>query len=181
MQFPQDGGVSCLRYHLSARNDGLEAFARELVSSDGICAGHLVCQCGADDCWFYSVAADGTFAVAYCGCNGSSLPIYIGPPPNQARLKGGQSSRCRAGHDIYGPLVVAIGYAGSVPRLGTLDVERAAEVAVVLECRACAGTRVAWSWRPSPPIVIRGDEPWLDSIQGSMGWFARHGGYRRGV
>jgi hypothetical protein len=120
--------------------------------------------------------------VLVCGCNGSSLPLYIGPPPPEATPH--VAASCTQHPDHYAAAAIAIGYADRVPQLGTIDAERAQEIIVALACRVenadaepPFGSRasipvanyshafIGWELRLPAPYAIVGDEPYLDAIQ----------------
>lgn len=165
MGFPDDGGLSCVRYYLAHRGDALEHRVEDLLRTNGRLVGRLVCQCGAENQW--GVWPHRLWACASCACNGSSLPIYIGAPP---RPEGPDTLRPvtpSCGHMDGGRVVVGIGYQGQVPPLDrTVEVERAQEVLVGCECVWCGQFWVAWELHLDCPPEIRGDEPWLQRIQG---------------
>jgi hypothetical protein len=173
MQFPQDGGLSCVRYYLAERNDALEDFARSRLTAAGRHVGGLICQCGADKSWQVLGYAGKPFVVLNCGCNGSSLPIYLGEPPfDIASFYSGPPSEnaytrvCGCGSDHANRIAIGIGYPGDVPQLGTLDVERAQEVVVAAECQSCKTIGSRWNRWLSRLPKIEGDEPWIRVIQG---------------
>ena len=173
MQFPQDGGLSCVRYYLATRNDGLEEFALATMESAGRHVGRLICQCGAEDYWALHRFADRPLVLLECACNGSALPVYIGEPPFEGwtvdpypNYTGSVVDNCDCGADGRYRLAIGIGYPGDVPKLGTLDVERAQEVLIAAQCGGCDNTKIAWHLRmPEPPMIV-GDEPWIRIIQG---------------
>lgn len=58
-------------------------------------------------------------------------------------------------------IAIGIGYAGPVPALGTVDVERAQELVVVRQCDTCQVVFTAWELRLPEPYPIAGNEPWV--------------------
>jgi len=174
MQFPQDGGLSCVRYYLASRDDALNQFAHAQMQSAGVHVGRLICQCSADNYWDAYEFLDGPLVILSCGCNGSSLPVYIGKPPfengrtvePEPSYAEPRAKQCRCGKEWCNSISIGIGYPGPVPPLGTVDVERAQEVLIAAECKECGNTEVKWHLRlPAPPMIV-GDEPWIRSIQG---------------
>jgi hypothetical protein len=170
MDFPKDGGLSCVRHFLEARDPILEEYALAppfpRFSSPGRLSGSLVCQCNAWNSWRTRLPLDASFAVVICGCNGSSLPIYIGAPPT---LQAGQrlgTNYCPNQHETDGAMAVGIGYPGAVPELGTLEVERAQELTLAVRCRRCDTIFLAFHLRLPAPPTITGREPWVKGIQG---------------
>jgi hypothetical protein len=155
MDFPKDGGLSCVRYYLSERSDDAEAVVRRELRAPGRVVGRFVCQCGAEDHWW--VADGGDSAWLTCDCNGSTIPIYLGAPP---------ARRERPGAGRAGIVIVGIGYPGAIPPLGTIDVERALEVVVAVARPGCDVVEVVWEVHLDEPPRIRGDEPWIRRIQG---------------
>jgi hypothetical protein len=165
MEFPQDGGLSCVRsFLLPARDDSLETLAcAALTGARSRVAGRLLCQCGGVDLW--GVRSSPEVLRACCGCNGSTLPVYLGAPPSP---RGDLADwRCPACTQQPMAVTIAVGYPQeSLPALGTLDAERAVGVAVALRCVSCGHEALGWSRILHEPPAIRGDEPWLDRIQG---------------
>ena len=51
MQFPQDGGLSCVPYFLAKRDPELEGEAMSLMASRARHVGSMICQCKADKWW----------------------------------------------------------------------------------------------------------------------------------
>jgi hypothetical protein len=174
MQFPQDAGLSCIRYYLTNRDELLEEAARSELQSPARCVGTMVCQCGADSAWGVLRPVDPRFVVLECGCNGSSIPVYIGQPPfgplsdrfATDELPPCTADACACGERFKNRLAIGIGYAKTVPPLGTLDVERAQEVVVLSRCLACGRVGVRWRRQLARPPLIVGDEPWIRIIQG---------------
>ena len=174
MQFPQDGGLSCIRYYLAERDPELEAEAFVLMASPARHVGSMICQCKADRWWQVLHPQSQEFVVLCCGCNGSSLPVYIGEPPfgplsdSWARheLPEVQMHSCACGGTFGDRLAIGIGYPETVPPLGSLDVERAQEVAIVGRCTKCSGTFLRWKLQLPEPPTINGNEPWIKVIQG---------------
>jgi hypothetical protein len=70
-----------------------------------------------------------------------------------------------AGHGGPFAIAVAVGYDATFPPLGSLDVERAREVAVRGQCQTCGRVERLWSLKLPRPFPISGDEPWLAGIQ----------------
>jgi hypothetical protein len=159
MQYPQDCGVSAIRFALREPDHPLARTAAAALSVPHHDAGILICQCGAPDWW--RLSARKTHAVLSCGCNGSSLPLYIGPPPSE---RADVAMKCPRHPDSFAAAAVAVGYASPVPELGTLDAERAREIVVALACRTTDDSYIAWALRLAAPYPITGDEPWLDAI-----------------
>jgi hypothetical protein len=168
MNFPQDGGLSCVTYHLrTPTRDTLESLTLGALKARSKIVGRLNCHhCGEVDSWTARFSPSGECFQACCGCNGSVLPVYIGPPPS-GRHDDWVKCRCSKCHVASFTLVLGIGYLfPSVPKLGTLDVERAVAVGAGLRCRSCQFEFVGWELnRPQPPDIV-GDEPWLRRIQG---------------
>ena len=180
MQFIQDGGLSCVRYYLAVHSAALEAHARGVIQSVGRLVGRLVCQCGAENRWSVWIYSDASLAVAACGCNGSSLPVYIGEPPKPELKAGREPSlassnvvRCDCGAERDFRLAIAIGYPGDVPALGTVSAECAQEVAIAGHCGRCQKVTTLWRLTRTQPPIVRGDETWIKRIQG-LG-FGSHG------
>ena len=174
MQFPQDAGLSCIRYYLAKRDDELECEAFALMVSRARHVGSMICQCKADRWWQVLHPQSPRFVVLSCGCNGSSIPVYIGAPPfgplsnswAEEELPNVEVQPCACGGTFGDRLAIGIGYPESVPRLGSLDVERSQEVVIVGRCTKCSGTFLRWQLHlPHPPKII-GDEPWIKVIQG---------------
>jgi hypothetical protein len=174
MQFPQDGGLSCVRYYLDKRDPELEAEAFSLMVSRARHVGSMICQCKADRWWHVCPHPNQQFAVLACGCNGSSIPVYIGEPPFGPlsghwafeELPAAEIQPCACGGMFGDRLAIGIGYPESVPPLGSLDVERAQEVVIVGRCTKCGGTFLRWNLQLPEPPTINGDEPWIKVIQG---------------
>jgi hypothetical protein len=172
MNFPQDGGLSCVRYYLNEEDTPVEQAALGALTSPGRCVGMLTCQCSAKDYWTLYTAPKR--AELWCGCNGSVLPLYIGEPPLTGLRKRGTWWHCECGGDI-GPAAIAIGYPGDVPALGSMGVEEAKELAVAIGCAACSTPRLAWHYAREEALTLDGNEPWLSGIQGSRSWRKRIG------
>jgi hypothetical protein len=160
VQYPHDGGVSAIRFYLADANH-LASVAAAAIDVGAYEAGELVCQCGLRDAW--SLARTDRCSLLVCSCNGSSLPLYIGPPPNVAGLTSIACASCGEGR---GAAAIAIGYRGAVPPLGSLDAERAQQIAVAMRCSRCKTEWLAWQLRLAEPYPVRGDEDWLRAIQG---------------
>jgi hypothetical protein len=168
MNFQQDGGLSCVRYHLRAPlKDSLEALTAHALEARSKVVGRLNCHyCGEVDSWSVGYCTSRNYLKAGCGCNGSVLPVYIGAPPEQD-LDDWTTCRCPDCHEAILSLALGIGYTyDAVPNLGTLDVERAVALAAGLRCRACQREFVGWRLSRSQPPDILGEEPWLRRIQG---------------
>ena len=174
MQFYQDGGLSCIRYYLAAQDSDLEAAARSRMVSSVCHVGIMICQCKAEDSWQVYRYPDRPMVVLACGCNGSSIPVYIGEPPfgplsnhyASEEIPIGKMVGCDCSETFSDRLAIGIGYPSDIPPLGTLEVEIAQEVVIVAHCKKCNGTFTRWSLvLPSPP-TITGSEPWIRIIQG---------------
>jgi len=174
MQFPQDAGLSCVRYYLDTRDSELEATARSQMISRGCCVGTMVCQCKAESSWQIVHHLDLSAVELFCGCNGSSIPVYIGKPPSlrlpQSEtadvLPPGVTRSCPCGKGYCHRLAIGIGYPDKVPALGTLDVERALEIVIARSCKHCSSVVIEWHHQLLEPPAIQGDEPWIRIIQG---------------
>lgn len=186
MQYPQDCGVSAIRFHLREPDHPLARTAAAALSVPHSDAGYLVCQCGGPDWWRLHTSSQ--HAVLFCGCNGSSLPLYIGPPPRRPAgsydITAESVARCANHPQSFAAAAIAVGYADPVPALGTLDAERAQELVVALACRLDTpamddsdfGQRalspvadlthsfIAWALRLPAPYPITGGETWLAAI-----------------
>jgi len=162
-----------VRYYLVVHSDALEDHTRGELQSMGKLVGRLVCQCGAENGWSLWPHPDASLAVAACGCNGSSLPVYIGEPPTP-ELKAGREPcpadsnpvYCDCGAEWRFRLAIAIGYPGEVPVLGTVSAECAQEVIIAGQCGRCNRITTLWRLTLAQPPSIRGDEAWVKRIQG---------------
>jgi len=171
VKYPQDGGVSAIRFYLSDPDDPLAHAAASALTVAHHDAGRLICQCRFDGFW--SPIATTTWALLCCRCNGSSLPLYIGPPPGvelsrALGLDGASGIRCSCGNSHYSA-AVAIGYPILTPPLGSLDAERAQEIALALHCTSCGNEYIGWTLRLPAPYPVNAGDPWLRSIQGRFG------------
>ncbi len=173
MQFPLDAGLSCIRYFLAGRDAHLESAAMAQMTSRGRFVGSMVCQCRRETGWQVIHFENQPFIVLACGCNGSSVPVYIGEPPftppdeySASGVRGGELKPCQCGATYQDRLAIGIGYPEFIPPQGSLDVERAQEVIVLARCGNCGGTFTRWLLRLAQPPTITGDEPWLRKIQG---------------
>lgn len=171
MQFPQDGGLSCVRYYLAIRNSPLERFVQTQMQSIGRHVGTLVCQCNSDDCWVIHTFPENTHVLLHCGCNGSTLPVYIGEPPFEGRRADTEPTfsnstvlRCACGTSAN-QVAIGIGYPGEIPKPGTLDVEHAVEVLIAGHCMGCETTDTRWHLTLTEPPVVSVDKPWIRIIQ----------------
>jgi len=164
MDFAKDGGLNCVRHFLFEEGHKIEEVARQALQSPGKVVGQLNCVCKATDLWFLRISSDQARATAWCGCNGSGLPLYIGAPK-----KAGEevSTACPSGcKSPMGRLAIGIGYAGVVPPNGTIDAERAVEIVVISHCKGCETIWPVWTLRLTSPPEIKGNESWLRRIQG---------------
>lgn len=168
MNFPQDGGLSCVRFFLRRpMGDSLERITSEALEARSKIIGRLNCHhCGEVDSWTGAYSESRQCFMASCGCNGSTLPVYIGAPPASGTRDWSRFRCLDCGTEVFS-LVVGIGYSfEALPQLGSLDVERAIAIAAGLCCRNCKHQFVGWRLnRPQPP-EITGNEPWLRRIQG---------------
>jgi hypothetical protein len=164
MQFPQDAGLSCVRYYLVPRDPELEALAKNALAAPGKHVGSLICQCGEVNQWKVSLSEDGARAMLFCSCNGSSLPIYIGSPTQKHM----EAKVVVSSHRCLLPLkvVIAIGYPKEVPPLGSIAVEVAQELVMAAFCSLCKQSFIRWHLTLAAPPVFQGNEPWLTKIQG---------------
>jgi hypothetical protein len=163
MDFIKDGGLNCVRHYLFEEAHEIEELATGALQSPGKVVGQLTCVCKAKDSWGLGVSSDQSWAMAWCGCNGSSLPLYIGAPKKGVPSRGACPSGCEL---PFGRIGVGIGYPKAVPPNGTVDAERATEIVVISNCKSCGKTWNAWTLKLSNPPAITGDEPWLRRIQG---------------
>lgn len=164
MDFPRDAGISCVRHYLEPEVDKAVAAATEEIDpAYGRDAGRLRCICGGNDAWFARTFTS-KCVILTCGCNGSSLAVYLGQPPNIS-MREALAVSCSSQHRSF-TVGVAVGYQGQVPPVGSIDSERAIQVAVHGRCRDCDETVRLWSLRLLAPCPIVGDEPWLKSIHG---------------
>ncbi len=152
-----------MRFYLARRDPELEHAAEKALSVPGRTAGSLVCVCSATDSWYVSTGSSS--ASATCGCNGSSLEVYIGEPPNPSQPRP-TSVHCPSHPDRGLTIAIAIGYPGPVPPLGTLDVEQAMQLAIAARCMECDGIWLAWKLHLPASPTITGNEPWIKRIQG---------------
>ncbi len=164
MDFPQDGGLSSVRYFLEDDGSVLVQEARRQVASPTTVAGRLRCQCGAAElCW--AIRSHESWTRLDCTCNGSSLPVYVGPPPG-GRATPGAEVRCPRCSKSAFSVAVSVGYGDApLPQLGTMEAECAKEVVVFCLC-GCGERFTGWSLRLPSPFKARGDEPWLKRVQG---------------
>ena len=133
MQFPQDAGLSCVRYYLTRRDAELESETFAAMVSRARHVGSMICQCKADRSWQVLHPHSPRFVVLACGCNGSSIPVYVGEPPfgplsesfAAKELPDAELRQCACGATFSDRLGIGIGYPESIPTLGSLDVERA--------------------------------------------------------
>jgi hypothetical protein len=163
MDYPKDGGVSAIRFYLRSPS---AAIAKVAVAALGVAhhdAGELCCQCTMTGFWQLTFTQSS--AVLSCGCNGSTLPLYIGPP-SARRWTDPKTAACRSCDGKLHYAAVAVGYPGPVPPLGGIEAERAQELAVALRCRACHHVFVAWQLALPAPYPAHPDEEWLQAIQG---------------
>jgi hypothetical protein len=125
------------------------------------------------DHWFVRIPKSGEWSYLICGCNGSKLPVYVGPPPDVARTEEWLTVLCpqcgTSSYDTSGSsfaVVIGIGYEVVVPNLGEIEVEMAKEVVVACECNNCSAIHISWDVHLPSPFEIIGTEPWLAAIQG---------------
>ncbi len=172
MNYPQDGGVSALRFYLGSARHPLARFAAAQLRAPFHHSGRLVCQCEEEGAW--GLYHNGPWALLSCSCNGSELPVYIGAPPPTAPTARALSVPAPAGPYLKCPgcgegghfqAAVAVGYPARVPPIGTVAAEEAQEIVIALRCTRCAAeARVGWALRLEQPPTLRGDEVWLGQI-----------------
>jgi len=164
VQYPQDGGVSAVRFQLRDRGHPLARAAADAITVRYHDTGYIICQCRFDGFW--SLGFTERWAVLTCCCNGSSLPLYIGPPPAiDADGDRATSTPCPCGSRFHGA-AIAIGYPRPTPPLGGIEAERAQEIAVALHCTQCHTEYIGWHLRLPEPRPVSADDPWLRNIQG---------------
>jgi hypothetical protein len=164
VQYPHDGGVSAIRFYFGNRRHALARTAADAITVGFCDAGDLVCQCGAPpDSWSAHVTE--RWATLICSCNGSSLPLYIGPPPRMS-VADASSVGCPTCAESRHAVAIAIGYAAPVPALGSLDAERAQEIVVALRCAGCRAEHIGWRLLLPEPYPVNSDDDWLAAIQG---------------
>ena len=161
MRYPTDGGVSAIRFYLGARSP-LARAAAAVIAVPHCDAGDLVCICSVVGMWGFSTGKRS--ATLGCACNGSSLPLYIGPPPGPDTDE--RAVRCPACAEPFHSAAVAVGYPRPVPPRGTLEAEQAQEIAVALRCTKCRHEHIGWHLALPAPYPARADEEWLRAIQG---------------
>jgi hypothetical protein len=152
-----------VRHYLFEEGHEVETLAKAALQSPGKVVGQLTCICKATDSWALAVGADQGWGLAICGCNGSTLPLYIGAPRSGPASARPCRSNCRTS---LGRMGIGIGYPGAVPAVGTVDAERAVEIVVISHCKTCGKSWTAWTLRLPEPPLIQGNESWLRRIQG---------------
>jgi hypothetical protein len=164
VQYPRDCGVSAIRFELGDPTHPLARAAADAITVLHHDTGQLICHCRFDGFW--SLCVTKRWAVLVCTCNGSSLPLYIGPPPdvNDPRAR---AVRCACGESRHSA-GVAIGYPTPAPPLGSIEAERAQEIAVALRCTPCGNVYLGWHLRLPKPYPVKPGDPWLRAIQGRL-------------